>query len=95
MWKVTDEQHSALWYTIDPRLAIVDPAQGLSKIWFTVTENGRTTMHDQGGVGFGPIQDALLVSQARSCLAFEPSKQIEEVHLKIAVRSYTLDTWMY
>lgn len=85
MWKVTDEQHSALWYTIDPRLAVIDPAQGLSKIWFTVTENGRTIMHDQGGVGFGPIQDTLLFSEARSCIAFVPEKQAEETRLKIAV----------
>jgi hypothetical protein len=80
----TGEFHTALWYSFnrtETQNALVDPTSGVSKIWFTVTEKGRTKTYDQGGIGF-VIQDTLLLGSS-SCFAFEDDRLM--VHLKLAV----------
>jgi hypothetical protein len=74
----TGELHTALWYSFnrtETEHALVDPARGVSKIWFTVTENGRTKIYDQGGVGFA-IQDTMMLSTA-SCVDDDRVAQVK------------------
>jgi hypothetical protein len=81
----TGELHTALWYSFSRTAtenALVDPKFGVSKIWFTATEKGRTKTYDQDGVGF-VVQDTLLLGDS-SCIGFANNALF--AHLKVAVR---------
>jgi hypothetical protein len=68
----TGQINTALWYTFNQtgaENALVDPALGVSKIWFMVKEKGRTKTYNKGGIGF-PIQDTLLLGNV-SCLTLK------------------------
>jgi hypothetical protein len=62
--------------------ALVDPKSGVSKIWFTATEKGRTKTYDQDGVGF-VVQDTLLLGNS-SCIGLANNALFPR--LKVAVR---------
>jgi hypothetical protein len=81
----TGENHTTLWYSFsqnDTSRPIIDPAAGLSKVWFSVEEAGKTIVYDQDGVGFA-LQDTLVFS-AGSCANITTNVQ-EEYHINIAV----------
>jgi hypothetical protein len=86
----TGELHTALWYSFnrtETQDTLVDPTLGVSKIWFTVTEKGRTKTYDQGGIGFA-IQDTLLL-RSSSCFSVDDRDLV--IHLKVAVSTYELE----
>jgi hypothetical protein len=85
----TGELHTSLWYSFNKTTTgniLIDPSHGVSKIWFTVTEMGRTHMYDQGGIGF-VIQDTLLLSPS-SCYSRSDDGLV--AHWVIAVSGVTL-----
>jgi hypothetical protein len=80
------EMHTALWYSFnrnETSFPLVDPTRGLSKVWFTVMEQGSTKTYNQGGTGF-PIQDTLLLTDT-VCTDFLSEGQL--VQRNIAVGS--------
>jgi hypothetical protein len=71
--------HEALWYDFPSGGVAISGKTSISKFWFEVTENGKTTVENQGGSGF-PLQTQVTLSED-SCL----SKSGNSAHIKITV----------
>jgi hypothetical protein len=56
--------HTALWFQL-PAPGLHIGAGGISRFWFEVTENGKTWVEDQQGLGF-PLQTNVVVADT-SC----------------------------
>jgi hypothetical protein len=58
--------HSALWYGLPADGVNINAKTSISKFWFEIQEGGKTTIEDQGSVGF-PLQTQVMLSNT-SCM---------------------------